>query len=85
MTEREFFDNLRQAWRYPPLPDLDPRTVEAVSIVRSRHKDGLGDLPDEAVANLMQTKHVEFALARRELYRSIRNALPERLRRRLGG
>ncbi len=62
-----------------------PHRAEAVRIVRERHDDRLADLPDEAVAKLMQTQHVEFGLALKACGHAIRDALPERLRRMLGG
>lgn len=58
------------------------RRAEAIRIVRERSGDGMPEMPDEAVAKLAQTQWVEFGLARRELYRAVRDALPGPIRRR---
>lgn len=65
-----------------------PHRAAAIAKVRedyARRGDPLDDMPDEAVAQFWVTKHVEFGMARRAAAHAIRDALPERLRRLLGG
>lgn len=64
-----------------------PYRAEAIQIVRDRAAakgDPLDDMPDEAVAKLFVTPHVEFRLARQALYRAVLDALPARVQKWLG-